>query len=64
MSANLKVIAERREDRQGLIAATPAQKTVTPTLLAPSAIEKMLKERETFQRIKFRTTCSDCVPNL
>ena len=36
----------------------------TPVLLLPDLIEKMVTERETFQVAKFRTTCTDCVPNL
>jgi hypothetical protein len=36
----------------------------TPVLLLPDLIEKMIAERETFQVAKFRTTCTDCVPNL
>ena len=36
----------------------------TPVLLLPELIEKMVAERETFQVAKFRTTCTDCVPNL
>lgn len=33
-------------------------------LLTPSAVRTMLRERQRFQVMKFRTTCSDCVPNL
>ena len=36
----------------------------TPLLLLPELIEKMIAERESFQVAKFRTTCTDCVPNL
>ena len=36
----------------------------TPVLLLPELIERMIAERETFQVAKFRTTCTDCVPNL
>ena len=36
----------------------------TPVLLLPELVEKMIAERETFQVAKFRTTCTDCVPNL
>ena len=35
-----------------------------PVLLLPELIEKMIAERETFQVAKFRTTCTDCVPNF
>ena len=36
----------------------------TPVLLLPELIERMIAERETFQVAKFRTTCTDCVPNF
>ena len=36
----------------------------TPVLLLPELVEKMIAERESFQVAKFRTTCTDCVPNL
>jgi hypothetical protein len=32
--------------------------------LQPRTIELRLAAREAFQRQKFRTNCSDCVPNL
>jgi len=35
-----------------------------PTLLAPTEIAKMLKERQRLQVVKFRTTCSDCVQSF
>jgi hypothetical protein len=36
----------------------------TPVLLLPELIERMIAERERFQVAKFRTTCTDCVPNF
>ena len=36
---------------------------VAPVLLTPSLVEKMLVSREAVQVMKFRTTCTDCVPN-
>jgi hypothetical protein len=36
----------------------------TPVLLLPELIERMITERERFQVAKFRTTCTDCVPNF
>jgi hypothetical protein len=41
------------------------KRTVTsaPVLLTPSLVEKMLTRRQTVQVAKFRTTCTDCVPN-
>jgi hypothetical protein len=38
--------------------------SAAPTLLAPSEIQKMLRERQAMQVVKFRTTCSDCVPSF
>jgi hypothetical protein len=35
-----------------------------PLLLVPDLVEEMIVEREVFQVAKFRTTCTDCVPNL
>jgi hypothetical protein len=37
--------------------------TVAPVLLTPALVEKMLARREAVQIIKFRTTCTDCLPN-
>jgi hypothetical protein len=33
-------------------------------LLLPELVEKVIAEREVFQIAKFRTTCTDCVPNF
>lgn len=52
------------------VSMTPTQQlsrveTITaPAVLVPSAIEKMLSKRQETQLAKFRTTCTDCVPNL
>ncbi len=38
---------------------------ITPSVfLTPERVVKMLSERRSFQIVKFRTNCSDCVPNL
>jgi hypothetical protein len=42
---------------------TKTETTVTPVLLTPTLIEKMLARRDAVQVIKFRTTCTDCLPN-
>jgi hypothetical protein len=40
-------------------------KTASSTsLLTPRVIQLMLNRRLDFQVVKFRTTCTDCVPNL
>ena len=36
---------------------------VTPVLLTPTMVAKMLAKRQAVQVAKFRTTCTDCVPN-
>jgi hypothetical protein len=33
-------------------------------LLTPVRVTAMLEERSKYQLIKFRTTCTDCVPNM
>lgn len=50
------------ENRQ--IEDLQAVKTATPLVLTPNEISAMLERRTAFQITKFRTTCSDCVPNL
>jgi hypothetical protein len=35
-----------------------------PSVLTPTRVETMLKARRNYQVVKFRSTCSDCVPNL
>jgi len=38
--------------------------TTTTVFLTPRRISMMLRERRAFQVVKFRTNCTDCVPNL
>lgn len=42
---------------------TRSDTTIAPVLLTPTLIEKMLARREAVQIMKFRTTCTDCLPN-
>ncbi|MET9340050.1 hypothetical protein [Nonomuraea sp. NPDC003804] len=35
----------------------------TPIMTTPEFVEKMLAARQEVQVVKFRTTCTDCVPN-
>jgi len=44
----------------------PVQTTAAPApiLLVPSRVEKMIASRQLAQVVKFRTTCTDCVPNM
>jgi hypothetical protein len=61
-------------DRKGFtMAALAAEKSVAPVaaqtlettvFLTPERVSRMLAERRIFQIVKFRTNCSDCVPNL
>jgi hypothetical protein len=37
--------------------------TVAPVMLTPTLVEKMLAKRQAVQVVKFRTTCTDCLPN-
>jgi hypothetical protein len=37
--------------------------TLAPVLLTPALVEKMVARRQAVQVIKFRTTCTDCLPN-
>jgi hypothetical protein len=48
------------------VSTTPvaAQTLRTTVFLTPERVSKMLQERRSFQIMKFRTNCSDCVPNL
>jgi hypothetical protein len=47
---------------------TTAERTTerakTPLLLVPALVEQMLARRQALQVVKFRTTCTDCVPNF
>lgn len=50
------------------IAAKAPQQTVTrtgaaPVMLLPRLVERMITERQAVHIAKFRTTCTDCVPN-
>jgi hypothetical protein len=33
-------------------------------VLTPSRVNAMIRTRSAYQVVKFRTTCTDCVPNL
>lgn len=34
-----------------------------PVMLVPEFVERMIAARQAAQLVKFRTTCTDCVPN-
>jgi hypothetical protein len=36
---------------------------IAPVILTPSAVEAMIAKRQVVQVVKFRTTCTDCLPN-
>ncbi|MGE5827313.1 MAG: hypothetical protein ACM30G_02990 [Micromonosporaceae bacterium] len=47
------------------MAGTAVKTTTTTTVfLTPQRITAMLRDRRAFQVVKFRTNCTDCVPNL
>jgi hypothetical protein len=47
------------------ISAQVMTPVVKPSVfLTPERVAKMLADRRSFQIVKFRTNCSDCVPNL
>ncbi|MCA1705921.1 MAG: hypothetical protein LC808_22735 [Actinobacteria bacterium] len=37
--------------------------TIAPVVLTPALVEKMIAKRQVVQVVKFRTTCTDCLPN-
>jgi hypothetical protein len=41
-----------------------SETVVAPTLLTPDLVEQMIARRQAVQVIKFRTTCTDCLPNF
>jgi hypothetical protein len=41
-----------------------SETAVAPTLLTPDLVEQMIARRQAVQVIKFRTTCTDCLPNF
>ena len=61
--AVLAGIARPREKEVSMptLVGAPVRTTV---FLTPERVAKMLLERRSFQIVKFRTNCSDCVPNL
>jgi hypothetical protein len=45
-------------------AQVKTQAPTTPILLTPNAVERMIARRQSAQIVRFRTTCTDCVPNM
>jgi|GEM_PF-923981 len=43
---------------------TTTENVRTSVFLTSARITSMLRERRAFQVVKFRTNCTDCVPNL
>lgn len=41
-----------------------AREVTTPVVLTPTRVLEMMRARDEYQVVKFRSTCSDCVPNL
>ncbi|MEV8004637.1 MULTISPECIES: hypothetical protein [Streptomyces] len=44
--------------------STKATSTQAPVMLLPRLVERMITERQAVHIAKFRTTCTDCVPNF
>jgi hypothetical protein len=42
---------------------TKKDTAVAPIMLTPRTIEAMIAKRQAVQVVKFRTTCTDCLPN-
>lgn len=38
--------------------------TPAPVMLLPRLVERMITDRQAAHIVKFRTTCTDCVPNF
>lgn len=55
----MRVEAMRVESRSVERTAPPA-----PIMLTPASVERMIARRQAVQVVKFRTTCTDCVPNF
>jgi hypothetical protein len=45
-------------------AKTTTRSTPAPVMLLPRLVERMITERQAAHIAKFRTTCTDCVPNF
>jgi hypothetical protein len=42
---------------------TKKDTAVAPIMLTPRTVEAMIAKRQAVQVVKFRTTCTDCLPN-
>ncbi len=51
-------------ENQETLYAHRGESVVAPVLLTPALIEGMIARRQAVQVIKFRTTCTDCLPNF
>ena len=51
-------------ESQDNLYAHGSETVVAPVLLTPALVEEMIARRQTVQVIKFRTTCTDCLPNF
>jgi hypothetical protein len=51
-------------ETQDNLYAHRSETVVAPVLLTPALVEEMIARRQTVQVIKFRTTCTDCLPNF
>jgi hypothetical protein len=58
-----------RQEESMQTASLPTPKTTTratsaPIMLLPRLVERMITDRQAVHIAKFRTTCTDCVPNF
>jgi hypothetical protein len=61
-------LALSSKQEESMQAAPRTRKTTTstpaPVMLLPRLVERMIADRQAVHIAKFRTTCTDCVPNF
>ena len=48
---------------QSSVQSSVENSTIAPVMLTPATVERMIAKRQSVQLAKFRTTCTDCLPN-
>jgi hypothetical protein len=61
---HLSRVVREHEMQSAIDQVSVVDVTTAPLLLTPDAVERMLKKRQELQLAKFRTTCTDCLPNF
>jgi hypothetical protein len=54
---------ETRRQLMPKLVETKKDTAVAPIMLTPRVVEAMIAQRQAVQVVKFRTTCTDCLPN-